>query len=132
MGAETKLGTTLDGSTCSQSTTGMIPQVPQFSVIDVNMTARVVLAVAIHRWVRERQQDATWASGTFVDCSAIDMHTTCRKMMVCWRQVDRPTSDHAFESQGLTSPSCQAVAEGLQKLLCARSAATTEQKLVAI
>ena len=96
------------------------------------MSARVVLAVAIHRWGRERQQDATWASGGFVDCSAIDKHTTCRKMMVGWRQVDRPTSDHAFESQGLSSASCQAVAEGLQEPLCARCAATTEQKLIVI
>ena len=105
---------------------------PQFSVIDVHMTARVVLAVAIHRWRREGQQDAAWAGGTHVNRNAIDLHATHRKVMVGWRQVNRSTADHAFESQGLSSASCQAVAEGLQESLCGRSAATVEKKLSVI
>ena len=96
------------------------------------MTARVVLAVAIHRWRREGQQDAPWAGGTHVNRNAIDLHATHRKVMVGWRQVDRPTADHAVESQGLSSASCQAVAEGLQESLRARSAATAEQNLIVI
>lgn len=96
------------------------------------MTAGVVLAVAIHRWGRERQQDAAWTSSSFVDCNAIDLHATCRKMMAGWRQVDRSTPDHTLESQGLSSASCQAVAEGLQDPLCARNVATAEQKLIVI
>ena len=132
MGTETERRSRLDGPTCSHSPAGVIPQMPQFSVIKVNMTARVVLAVAIHRWGRERQQDAAWARSSFVDCNAIDLHATCRKMMVGRRQVNRPTADHAFESQGLSSSVCHAVAEGLQEPLCARTAATAEQKLIVI
>lgn len=110
----------------------MVPQMPQFSVIKVNLTARVVVAIAIHRRRREGQQDAAWAGGTHFNCGTIDLHATCRKMMVGWRQVDRPTPDHTLESQGLSSASCQAVAEGLQDPLCARDVATAEQKLIAI